>query len=70
MIPTHRDGLAAAKRVAAANDDGHMPDARDAVVMTTYHLSLVLRQIPEKERLAAARLATAQIMANTRESLD
>lgn len=62
--------MAAAKRVQAANADGHQADARDAITMMVYHLSLVLRQIPERERMAAALSLAKQLIANTRESLD
>lgn len=69
MTPTHTEGMAAAKRVQAANADGHQADARDAITMMIYHLSLVLRQIPERERMAAALGLARQLIANTRESM-
>ena len=70
MTPTHSEGMAAARRVQAANADGHMADAQDAIVMMTYHLSLTLRQIPEGERMAAAQRLARLLIVNTRESLD
>ena len=70
MTPTHREGMAAARRVQAANADGALCDARDALTMLMYHLSLELRRIPERERMAVATLISRRIMANTRESLD
>ena len=69
MTPTHSEGMAAAKRVQAANADGHMADARDSITMMIYHLSLVLRQIPERERMHAAQSLARQLIANTKESL-
>ena len=69
MTPTHSEGMAAAKRVQAANADGHQADARDAICMMIYHLSLVLRQIPERERMQAAQSLARQLIANTKESL-
>lgn len=70
MTPTHSEGLGAARRCKVAVDDHAMPDARDALTMLTYHLSLELRRIPERERIALALQLTRQIIANTRESLD
>jgi hypothetical protein len=70
MTPTHAEGLAAAKRVHAANEDGHMADQDDAITMTLYHLSLALRLIPERLRMAKAQQLARQLIANTRESLD
>ena len=61
--------MAAAKRVMAANADGHIPDAEDAITMMLYHLSLVLRQKPEISRLARAQELARQLIANTKESL-
>jgi hypothetical protein len=62
--------MAAAKRVQAANADGHQPDAEDGIVMTIYHLSLMLRLLPEGQRMARAQQLARQLIANTRESLD
>lgn len=70
MIPTHREGLAAARRVHAANEAGEVADARDAIVMLSYQLSLTLRLIPEGERMMAALAVARTMVANTRESLD
>ena len=70
MTPTHREGMAAAKRCRDANVDGALCDARDAITMATYQLSLELRRIPERERMAAALGVCRQITANTRESLE
>jgi hypothetical protein len=69
VTPTHSEGLAAAKRVQQANADGHQADARDAITMMVYHLTLVLRMTPERERMAAALQLARQLIANTRESL-
>lgn len=69
MTPTHREGLAAARRVKQANDDGAHCDARDAITMSIYNISLELRRIPDRERMRAALSAARQIVANTRESL-
>ena len=70
MTPTHAEGIAAAKRVQAANADGHQADARDAQTMMLYHLSMTLRLLPEGERMAVALRLARQLVANTRESLD
>jgi hypothetical protein len=70
VTPTHSEGLAAAKRVQAANADGHQADARDAILMMTYHTSMMLRLLPERERMAAAMDAARAIVGNTKESLD
>ena len=70
MTPSHSVGLAAAKRCKAANDDGALCDARDAITMLTYHLSLELRRLPERGRMAEALQIGRAIAANTRESLD
>jgi hypothetical protein len=70
MIPTHSEGLAAAKRVAAANEDGEMVDAQDSITMSLYNLSLQMRLLPERYRMKAATVAARQLIANTRESLD
>lgn len=69
MTPTHSEGLAAAKRVQAANADGHMADARDSICMMLYHLSMTLRLLPEPERIAEAQRLARLLIANTRESL-
>lgn len=70
MTPTHSEGMAAARRCKQAVDDKALPDARDALTMLTYHLSMELRRIPERERITLALQLTRQIIANTRESLD
>jgi hypothetical protein len=70
MTPSHAEGLAAAKRIHAANEEGVMGDARDAILMLTYHLSLELRRLPEQGRMAEALRIGRVIAANTRESLD
>jgi hypothetical protein len=70
MTPTHAEGLAAAKRVHAANNDGHQVDAEDSITMMLYHLSMVLRLLPEQRRMAKAQQLARQLIANTRESLD
>lgn len=69
MTPTHSEGRAAAQRVQAANQDGHLPDAKDAITMMTYHMSLVLRQLDEGCRLAEAQKLARLLIANTKESL-
>jgi len=70
MTPSHKEGMAAAKRCRDANNDGAFCDARDAITMATYQLSLELRRIPERERMETALRICRQIAANTRESLD
>lgn len=70
VTPTHQDGIAAAKRVQAANNDGTECDVFDVMCMLTYQLSLELRRIPERARIEAALQISRQIMKNTRESLD
>jgi hypothetical protein len=70
VTPDHPEGLAAAKRVQAANADGHQADARDAITMMLYHLSMTLRLMPERQRMAEATRLSRLLMANTRESLD
>lgn len=70
MTPTHSEGRAAAKRVMDANKDGALCDARDAITMATYQLSMELRRIPERERMAQALGIARTIVANTRESLE
>lgn len=70
MTPTHAEGLAAARRIQAANAERQLPDARDALTMLSYHLSLELRRIPERERMAEALRIGRTIVSNTRESLD
>lgn len=69
MTPTHSEGMAAAKRVQAANADGHMADARDSICMMSYHLSMCLRLLPEELRLAEAQRLARLLIANTKESL-
>lgn len=69
MTPTHSEGMAAAKRVRAANLDGHQADARDSICMMIYHLSMVLRLLPEELRLAEAQKLARVLIANTKESL-
>ena len=69
MSPTHPEGLAAAKRVIAANEHGAHPDPLDAIVMHTYQISLELRLLPEGARVAAAREVARRIVRNTGESL-
>jgi hypothetical protein len=70
VTPTHSEGLAAAKRVQAANADGHQADAEDAITMTIYHLTMMMRLLPEPRRMAAALQLARQLVANTRESMD
>jgi hypothetical protein len=70
VTPTHIEGLAAAKRVQAANEDGAVADPKDAIAMMLYHLSMTLRLLPERERLAEALRVARQLTLNTRESLD
>lgn len=70
MNPSHNEGLAAAKRCKAANDDGSLCDARDAITMLTYHLSLEVRRLEERERMSVALLIARSVIANTKESLD
>lgn len=62
--------MAAARRCKQANDDRSLCDARDAITMLTYHLSLELRRIPERERIEEALTIGRRILNNTRESLD
>lgn len=69
MTPTHSEGREAARRVQAANQDGALADARDALTMLTYQLSMELRRIPERLRIEAALQISRQIVANTKESL-
>lgn len=70
MTPSHSEGLAAAKRVQAANEMGEVCGVEDQLTMLTYHLSMVLRLVPENRRNNVAGSVCTQIRANTRESLD
>lgn len=70
VTPTHRDGRAAASRVQNMVLDGQEPMVTDSLVMLCYHLSLELRRVPERERMAAALQISRRIVANTRESLE
>jgi hypothetical protein len=70
MTPDHNEGRAAARRIQQANADGQLPDARDGLVMSVYHLSMLLRELPQRQRLAEAQKLARQLIANTRESLD
>jgi hypothetical protein len=69
VSPTHSEGLAAAKRVIAANEHGAHPDPLDAIVMHTYQISLELRLLPQEARVEAAREVARRIVRNTGESL-
>jgi len=70
VTPSHRDGLAAARRVNAANADGCPADVSDVLMMMVYHTSLVIRDLPESQRVAKALEVSRQLVANVRESLD
>ena len=70
MTPSHSEGLGAARRVRQAVEAGDLTDARDAIVMLTYHLSLEVRRLPERERMNVILRAARDMIANTRESLD
>jgi len=70
MRPSHSEGLHAARRVRAAVEAGDLTDARDAIVMLTYHMSLEVRRLPENERMSIILRAARDMIANTRESLD
>lgn len=70
MTPTHAEGLAAAKRVAASNDRNEMCGVEDQITMLVYHLSMVLRLVPEDRRNEVAGSVCTQIRDNTLESLD
>lgn len=70
MTPTHKDGRAAAARVQSMVEAGDEPMVTDSLVMLCYHLSLELRRVPERERMATALQISRRVVANTRESLD
>ena len=70
MTPTHREGMAAARRIRDATDDGHVPDIRDGIMMSLYHLTVLLREFPEQQRMREAQRVARHLIANTRESLD
>jgi len=70
MTPDHREGLAAAGRVAASNEAGELADRRDVVDMMVYQLSLLIRMLPERGRVGEALRISRLLMSNTRESLD
>ena len=70
MTPTHSDGLAAARRIKAAYENGALHcDAADAITLHTYQLSLELRRLPMQERAAKARECARLIVRNVGESL-
>jgi len=70
MTPSHHEGRDAAKRVQDATMAGDLPDAADSLCMLTYHMSLELRRIAERERMAVALKIARTLLSNTRESLD
>lgn len=70
MRPSHAEGMHAARRVRAAVEAGDLTDARDAITMLTYHMSLEVRRLPENERMQSILRAARDMIANTRESLD
>jgi hypothetical protein len=70
MKPTHPEGQEAARRVYEAVKDGGLAFPDDAITMLSYQLSLELRRLPEKSRMAEALRVSRCIVANTRESLD
>jgi len=70
MTPTHREGIEAAKHIAQANAEGRHPDVRVCITMSLYHLSCLMRDIPEGQRMSEALRVARQLVANTRESLD
>jgi len=71
VTPTHSEAIAAAKRIADVDyQGGELADARDALLMHTYQLSLELRRIDERQRMEMALRIARNIVANTRESLD
>ena len=69
MTPDHREGREAARHIAAANAEGRYPDARVCIVMSLYHLSCLIRDLPERERMREAQRVARLLIANTRESL-
>lgn len=70
MTPTHAEGLAAAKRVQASNERNEVCVVEDQLTMLVYHLSMVLRLVPEEDRLRTAHMVCGRIRDNTLESLD
>ena len=70
MTPTHRDGMAAARKVQAQVEAGELADPTDACTMLVYHLSLELRRTPLDGRMERALEAAQTIIDNTRESLE
>ena len=70
MTPTHSEGRAAARRVMQANEDRCPADVRDSIMLSLYHLSCLVRELPERQRMAEAQRVARHLMANTRESLD
>jgi len=69
MAPTHAEGRAASQRVKAANDAGEMADTWDQITMTVYHLSLLMRTVPEPHRMAQALRLARVLVENTKESM-
>jgi len=70
VTPDHREGRAAARRVEQANKDGHIVDDADAITMLVYHLSLLIRDLPERQRVTKVLEVTRMLVGNVRESLD
>lgn len=70
MIPTHSEGMSAAKRVRDAIEQGTLCEPEDAITMNIYQASLELRRIPQKTRMAIAKRFARWLIANTQESLD
>lgn len=70
MLPTHFEGIAAAKRVRDAIERGDMAAPEDAILMNIYQASLELRRVPPATRMAMAERYAAQLIANTQESMD
>lgn len=70
MIPTHSEGLAAAKRVRDAIERGDLAEPEDSILMNVYQASLELRRIDAGKRMAMAKRYADQLIANTQESLD
>lgn len=70
MLPTHSEGLSAAKRVRDAIDKGELADPEDCIMMNIYQASLELRRLPQKVRMGMAERYARQLVANTQESLD
>jgi len=69
MAPTHAEARAASKRVNAANAAGTMADTWDQITMAVYHLSLLMRTVPEPHRMAQALRLARLLVENTRESM-